>query len=70
MLRASTIAKVVHGARGSVLDSVVSRGPLYWFQKLFDTHLPDWRQEPFSQRYAVGISTSDIWVAHVEAKRW
>jgi glycogen phosphorylase len=52
------------------LDSVVSRGPLYWFQKLFDTHLPDWRQEPFSQRYAVGISTSDIWVAHVEAKRW
>ena len=39
------------------------------FQKLFDTHLPDWRRDQFSLRYAVGIPTSDIWAAHVEAKR-
>jgi starch phosphorylase len=39
------------------------------FQKLFDTHLPDWRRDQLSLRYAVSISTSDIWAAHVEAKR-
>ena len=39
------------------------------FQKLFDTHLPDWRRDQLSLRYAVGIPTSDIWAAHVEAKR-
>jgi len=39
------------------------------FQKLFDTHLPDWRRDQLSFRYAVGIPTSDIWAAHVEAKR-
>ncbi len=39
------------------------------FQKLFDTHLPDWRRDQLSLRYAAGIPTSDIWVAHVEAKR-
>jgi starch phosphorylase len=39
------------------------------FQKLFDTHLPDWRRDQLSLRYAVGIPTPDIWAAHVEAKR-
>jgi starch phosphorylase len=39
------------------------------FQKLFDIHLPDWRNDQLSLRYAVGIPTSDIWAAHVEAKR-
>jgi starch phosphorylase len=39
------------------------------FQKLFDAHLPDWRRDQLSLRYAVSIPTSDIWAAHVEAKR-
>ncbi len=39
------------------------------FQKLFDTHLPDWRHDQLSLRYAVSIPTSDVWAAHVEAKR-
>ena len=39
------------------------------FQKLFDFHLPDWRRDQLSLRYAVSIPTSDIWAAHVEAKR-
>jgi starch phosphorylase len=39
------------------------------FQKLFDTHLPDWRRDQLSLRYAVSIPTPDIWGAHVEAKR-
>jgi len=39
------------------------------FQKLFDTHLPDWRHDQFSLRYAVCIPVADIWAAHVEVKR-
>jgi len=39
------------------------------FQQLFDTQLPDWRRDQLSLRYAVSIPTSDIWAAHVEAKR-
>ena len=70
MLRELAIAKVVR--RNTWFG--FGFGRLTWiapsFQNLFDTHLPDWRQEQFSQRYAVGISTSDIWAAHVEAKRW
>ena len=39
------------------------------FQRLFDSHLPDWRRDQLSLRYAVGIPTADIWATHVEAKR-
>jgi len=39
------------------------------FQKLFDTHLRDWRRDQLSLRYAVSIPLDDIWAAHVEAKR-
>jgi starch phosphorylase len=39
------------------------------FQNLFDAHLPDWRRDQLSLRYAAGIPTPDIWAAHVEAKR-
>ena len=39
------------------------------FQKLFDNHLPDWRRDQLSLRYAVSIPLADIWAAHVEAKR-
>lgn len=34
------------------------------FQKLFDAHLPDWRRDELSLRYAVSIPTSDIWGGH------
>ena len=39
------------------------------FPKLFDIHLPDWRRDQLSLRYAVSIPASGIWAAHVEAKR-
>ncbi len=39
------------------------------FQKLFDNHLPDWRRDQLSLRYAVGIPVAEIWAAHVDAKR-
>jgi glycogen phosphorylase len=38
------------------------------FQDLYDRSIPGWRTDPFSLRYAIGISNQDIWNAHVEAK--
>ena len=39
------------------------------FKTLFDRHVPDWRRDPLTLRYAVGIAGTEIWAAHVEAKR-
>ncbi len=39
------------------------------FQALYDRRLPDWRRDPLSLRYAVGIPGAEIWAAHTEAKR-
>lgn len=38
------------------------------FQALFDRHLPDWRRDQLSLRYAVGIPDEDLWQAHKAAK--
>jgi starch phosphorylase len=38
-------------------------------QKLFDLHIPDWRADNFSLRYALSIPAEEVWDAHVEAKR-
>jgi len=39
------------------------------FQSLYDRHLPDWRRDHLSLRYAIKISTQEIWGAHATAKR-
>ncbi len=39
------------------------------FQALFDRHVPEWRRDAFSLRYAVGIPAEEIWQAHRAAKR-
>ena len=39
------------------------------FQKLFDAHIPGWREDNFSLRYALSISCADIQKAHAETKR-
>jgi starch phosphorylase len=39
------------------------------FQHLFDRHLPDWRRDALSLRYAISIPPEEIWNAHLEAKR-
>ncbi|MDH4088268.1 MAG: alpha-glucan family phosphorylase [Nitrospira sp.] len=39
------------------------------FKTLFDRHLPDWRRDPLTLRYTVGVPAADIWAAHDEAKR-
>ncbi len=39
------------------------------FAKLFDRHIPGWRGDNFSLRYAMSISDEEIWDAHLQAKR-
>ncbi|HVP78901.1 MAG TPA: alpha-glucan family phosphorylase, partial [Thermodesulfobacteriota bacterium] len=39
------------------------------FQKLYDCHIPGWRQDTFSLRYALSIPKQEIWNAHAETKR-
>ncbi len=38
------------------------------FQNLYDRHLPDWRYDQLSLRYAISIPGQEIWAAHREAK--
>jgi len=38
------------------------------FQELFDRHIPDWRQDSMSLRYAISISHDQIRAAHRQAK--
>ena len=38
------------------------------FQSLFDRHVPGWRDDNFSLRYALSIPTQDVWNAHHLAK--
>jgi len=39
------------------------------FQTLFDRHIPGWREDNFSLRYALGIPSPEVWQAHCAAKR-
>ncbi len=38
------------------------------FAAVFDRHMPMWREDSFSLRYAYGIPNQEIWDAHGEAK--
>ena len=39
------------------------------FQRLFDKHMPGWRSDPYILRSALSIQKTEIWDAHMEAKR-
>ena len=39
------------------------------FQKLYDGHMPGWKQDNFSLRYALSIPKLEIWNAHMETKK-
>ena len=39
------------------------------FRGLFDHHIPGWREDNFSLRYALGIPSPEVWQAHGTAKR-
>ncbi|MGB7291166.1 MAG: alpha-glucan family phosphorylase [Thermodesulfobacteriota bacterium] len=38
------------------------------FKDLFDRHIPGWRQDNFSLRYALSIPKQELWEAHKRAK--
>ncbi|MCY2955373.1 MAG: alpha-glucan family phosphorylase [Planctomycetota bacterium] len=39
------------------------------FQRLFDQYIRDWRRDNFSLRYALSIPKSQVWEAHMTAKK-
>ena len=39
------------------------------FGKLFDSHIPGWRQDNYSLRYALSLPKESIWDAHQQAKQ-
>ncbi|MFH1680820.1 MAG: alpha-glucan family phosphorylase, partial [Candidatus Eisenbacteria bacterium] len=39
------------------------------FRDLFDRHIPGWREDNFSLRYATRIPGEELWRAHIEAKK-
>jgi starch phosphorylase len=39
------------------------------FQALFDCHIPGWREDNFSLRYALSIPPEEVWAAHMAAKQ-
>ena len=40
----------------------------YPFQQLFFRHIPDWRRDNYSLRYALGFPRQEVWDAHVQTK--
>jgi starch phosphorylase len=39
------------------------------FQKLFDQHIPGWREDSFMLRYALSAPAAEVWDAHLAAKQ-
>ncbi|HLB03309.1 MAG TPA: alpha-glucan family phosphorylase, partial [Nitrospiria bacterium] len=39
------------------------------FMELFDHHIPGWRQDNFSLRYALSIPKDKVWQAHMQSKK-
>ena len=39
------------------------------FMELYDRHIPGWRKDNFSLRYALSIPKGEVWRAHMEAKK-
>lgn len=37
-------------------------------QRLFDQHIPGWREDNFSLRHALSLPTAEVWDAHAQAK--
>jgi starch phosphorylase len=55
------------------IDSITNGvHPATWvadpLKKLFDRHIPGWREDNFSLRYALSIPKEEVWDVHMEAK--
>ncbi|MDD5351300.1 MAG: alpha-glucan family phosphorylase [Chthoniobacteraceae bacterium] len=56
-----TIDAITNGVHGATWASDA-------FASLFDRHIPGWRQDNFSLRYALNIPKEQVWLAHHTAK--
>jgi starch phosphorylase len=56
---------VIDAITNSVHAATWASQPL---QALFDRHIPGWREDNFSLRYALSIPNQDLWDAHLTAK--
>jgi starch phosphorylase len=59
---------------GYQIDSITNGvHHVFWasgpFRELYDSHIPDWRQSPFSLRYAISLPSEELFQAHMRAKR-
>ncbi len=59
---------------GYQIDSITNGvHHVFWaskpFRELYDAHMPDWRNNPFSLRYAVSLPSKEIFQAHMKAKK-
>jgi starch phosphorylase len=62
-----------HMFAGYHIDSITNGVDAGWwvspeFAALFDRHIPGWRQDNFSLRYALSCSNDQVWDAHQQAK--
>ncbi len=57
-----TIHSITNGVHGVTWTSEP-------FRRLYDQHIPGWRQDNFALRYALSIPRDEIWNAHMEAKK-
>jgi starch phosphorylase len=70
-LRHGEVSRRMFG--GHVIDAITNgvhaeRWTSESFRNLFDRHIPGWRRDDFSLRYAVSIPRDEIWEAHVAEK--
>ena len=62
MFSGYTIDAITNGVHASTWGSKP-------FQELYDRHIPGWRQDNFSLRYALKIPKEEVWSAHTQGKK-
>lgn len=59
-----------HYSIDSITNGVsVARWTSLPFQVLYDRHIPSWKEDNFSLRYALNIPKKEIWESHMQAKK-
>jgi glycogen phosphorylase len=55
----------IHDITNGVHSATWASPPM---QRVFDHHIPGWREDNFNLRHALSLPTMDVWEAHAEAK--
>ncbi len=62
MFNGYDIAAITNGVHAATWTSPT-------FQKLYDTHIPGWREDNFCLRAGLGLSAQEVWSSHQAAKK-